>query len=173
MSYAEQFVVANNLRSADAIMLKKKFFGMFDHFAVYLGRESGTNRPIFAANYTQGVQIIKDEEANTFLQTLEPEKVDRFNGTPQQRDAAVQRALSKTGEKSYNLILNNCEHYKNFVQYGRRYSPQVDNAGNALMVTGGIAAIAGAAEGNDKAVGWGLFAFALGAIAKYVSDQDL
>ncbi len=172
MSYAEHFVIKNSLRPGDAIMLKKKFFGMFDHYAVYLGREDYTNRPIFAANYTKGVQLIKQNEANNFLQTLEPQRIDRFHGTERQREQAVKRAHELEGKKNYNLIFNNCEHYKNFVQYGRKYSSQVDNAGDTLLVAGGAIALAGALDKNNKAVGWGLFALALGAIAKIAADQD-
>ncbi|MPM13610.1 hypothetical protein SDC9_59968 [bioreactor metagenome] len=172
MSYAEHFVIQNNLRPGDAIMLKKKFFKMFDHFAVYLGRNAYTNRPVFAANYTNGVSIISDEEANYFLQTLSPERIDRFYGNDRQRQLAINRAYEYKDKKNYNLIFNNCEHYKNFVQFGHKYSRQVDNAGNALLIAGGAIAAAGLATKSGKAVGWGLFAFALGAIAKMAADQD-
>ena len=76
------------------------------------------------------------------------------------------------GKKTYNLIFNNCEHYKNFVQFNKKYSPQVDKAGKAVMVAGGITALAGAAKGNGKALGWGLLFFALGAIAVGAANQD-
>lgn len=172
MSYVDRFVVANNLRQGDAILLKKKFAGMFDHFAVYLGRDRNTNRPIFAANYTKGVALLKQEEANEFLQKLVPEKIERFIGSNQKRKEAVQRALSKRGEKGYNLIFNNCEHYKNFVQYGERYSGQVDNAGNAVAVLGGAALIGGVLAKNDRVVLAGLAGLALGALLKIAGDQE-
>jgi len=172
MSYSEHFVINNSLRPGDAIMLKKKFFGMFDHFTVYLGREEYTNRPVFAANYTNGVTILTDKEVNHFLQTLEPTKIDRFNGTNHQRDLAVQRAFTYKDSKNYNLIFNNCEHYKNFVQIGRKYSRQVNTASNTLLLSGGTAVVAGLASKNSKVAGWGLFALALGALAKLAADQD-
>ncbi len=171
MSYAEHFVIINNLQPADAILLKKKFIGMFDHFAVYIGRDTFTNKPMFAANYTGGVKVLEEYEVNYFLQTLEPEKIDRFYGTATQRQSAIDRAFSQIGKTSYNLIFSNCEHYKNFVQFGQKYSAQVENAGKVAMIGGGIAAIAGAATGNNKAIGFGLFALALGAIALGASHQ--
>ena len=172
MSYAEHFVIANNLQPADAILLKKKFVGMFNHFAVYLGREKYTNKPLFASNSTKGVEIIEGEEVNHFLQTLEPEKIDKFYGTNEQRNEAVKRAFSNKFSKTYNLIFNNCEHYKNFVQFGRKYSRQVDNVSNGLLMCGSAITVTGLATRSTKAVGWGLFALALGAIGKFAADRD-
>lgn len=172
MTYTEQFVIINNLQPADATMLRKKFMGMLNHFAVYLGRHPKTNRPMFAANYTAGVQLLKENEVAQFLQKLEPEKIERFTGSNYQRLKAVDRALSEVGKRTYNLIFHNCEHYKNFVQFGKRYSKQVDATDKAAMIGGGVAAIAGAASGNNKALGWGLFALALGAIVVGAANSE-
>jgi hypothetical protein len=168
----EYFVVANTLQPGDAILLNKKFFGMLDHFAVYLGRHPQTNKPVFAANYTGGVQLLTPVEIDQFLEKLVPQRIERFHGTIKQRTDAVNRALSMIGKKTYNLIFNNCEHYKNFVQFNKKYSPQVDKAGKVAMVAGGITALAGAAKGNGKVLGWGLLFFALGAIAVGAANQD-
>lgn len=172
MSTAEQFVIANNLQPADAILLNKKFMGMLDHFAVYLGRHPQTNKPMFAANYTNGVQILEPVDVDSFLVKLVPSKIERFYGTMYQRKAAINRALTMVGKTSYNLIFNNCEHYKNFVQFNKKYSPQVDTAGKTAMIGGGIALLAGAASGNGKAMGWGLLFLALGALAVGAANQD-
>jgi hypothetical protein len=172
MSRIENFVIANSLQPADAVLLNKKFFGMLDHFAVYLGRHPQTNKPVFAANYTGGVQILTPVEVNDFLEKLVPSKIERFYGTIQQRREAVNRALTMVGKTSYNLIFNNCEHYKNFVLFNKKYSRQVENAGKTAMVAGGATALIGAIEGNNKALGWGLLAFALGAIAAGAANQE-
>ena len=172
MSQSEHFVIANNLQPADAILLNKKFMGMLDHYAVYLGRHPETNKPVFAANYTSGVQILTPVDVDSFLEKLVPSKIERFYGTMHQRKEAVSRALTMVGKTSYNLIFNNCEHYKNFVQFNKKYSSQVDNAGKTAMITGGITALAGAAAGNKKAMGWGLLFLALGAIAVGAANQD-
>lgn len=165
MNYSEQFVRSNDLRPADAILLKKKFLGMVNHFAVYLGRDKYTNQPVFAANYKDGVQVLRKEEVNHFLQKLEPEKIDRFQGDEFERKGAIKRALSKIGRMDYNLISSNCEHYKNFVQNNNLYSKQVKNVGKTLLVAGTASAIIGGASKSGKAVGLGLLAVALGAIA--------
>lgn len=172
MSNIEHFVISNELQPADAILLNKKFFGMLDHFAVYLGRHPQTNVPLFAANYTKGVQVLTPVEVDQFLDKLVPSKIERFSGNLHQRREAVNRALTMVGKKSYNLIFNNCEHYKNFVQFNKKYSSQVDSAGKTAMVGGAITAIVGAASGNKKALGWGLAFLALGAIATGAANRD-
>lgn len=172
MNYTETFVIQNNLQPADAILLKKKFMGMLDHFAVYIGRDVSTNQPLFAANYLEGVKILRNDEVNKFLNTLIPTKIERFYGTAQQRAQAVERAFKMMGKAAYNLITNNCEHYKNFVHFGKKYSTQVDVAGRVVAITGGVAVVAGLATKNPKVAGWGLFALALGAIAVEAAKQN-
>ena len=77
MSQSEHFVIANNLQPADAILLNKKFMGMLDHYAVYLGRHPETNKPVIAANYTSGVQILTPVDVDSFLEKLVPSKIER------------------------------------------------------------------------------------------------
>jgi hypothetical protein len=137
MQNIEQIIIQNNLQPADVVVLKKKFFGMLDHFVVYLGRDSNTNLPVFAANYTKGTQYIWGKDVEIFLQDLEPERIERFVGTEHQRNQAINRALSKIGENNYNYFTNNCEHYKNFVQSGIPHSEQANNFGNGLAVVAG------------------------------------
>lgn len=131
MNIVEQIISQNNLQPADVVVLKKKFFGMVDHFAVFLGW-TAARKPVFAANYTKGTNYITDTELENFLQTLEPERIERFTGNNIQRNQAVKRALSKIGENNYSYVNNNCEHYKNFVQTGTPHSEQITNIGNGL-----------------------------------------
>lgn len=139
-----QFINSNKLLQADVIVLKKKFFGMVDHFAVFLGYHRFTGKPLFAANYTRGTKLVSDEELSDFLISLVPERIERFGGTPQQRRQAVERALSRIGSEDYNYFENNCEHYKNFVQTGVAHSPQADNfkkgiaAGALILILGAL-----------------------------------
>ncbi len=135
-----EFTQINNLRPADAILMRKKFFGMLDHYVIYLGVING--RHTFVANYTKGVKIIPDHELTQFLKVLEPKSIDRFPGAEWQRPAAVQRAISRIGENKYTYLDNNCEHFKNWVHYGENKSKQAENfrAGvGAAAVLGAIA----------------------------------
>lgn len=40
-------------------------------------------------------------------------------------DVAIQRAKSRLGEKNYNLLFNNCEHFANWCKTGVSYSQQI------------------------------------------------
>ena len=137
MDNIEQIIAANNLQPADVIVLKKQVFAMLDHFSVYLGRDQKTGLPVFAANYTKGTQYIWGQDVEKFLLGLQPERIERFIGTQEQRDQAVARALSKIGENNYNYFTNNCEHYKNYVQTGNPSSLQAEKLGNGLKVVAG------------------------------------
>jgi Lecithin retinol acyltransferase len=137
MNTVEQIIAANNLQPADVIVLKKQVFAMVDHFSVYLGRDQNTSLPVFAANYTQGTQYIWGQAVDKFLLGLQPERIERFVGTQEQRDHAVARALSKIGENNYNYFTNNCEHYKNFVQTGDPSSLQAEKFGNGVKFIAG------------------------------------
>lgn len=130
----KQFVLQNGLTPADAIVLRKKFFGMVDHFAVFLGWDKkNPDLPVFAANYTKGTKYIQPHELNHFLTELAPERIEKFEGTDQERKLAVKRAMSKIGEENYSYFSNNCEHYKSFVQTGIPKSKQVEDVSNAVL----------------------------------------
>lgn len=137
-----QFITNYNIRPADSIVMKKKLFGMVDHYVIYLGL-SNDRKHVFVANYTKGVKIIPDHELREFLQILEPTKIDRFRGTEYQRTVAVNRAFSRIGEKAYNYVTNNCEHFKNWVHRGEHKSAQVDKAIEGVAIGASIAAIVG------------------------------
>lgn len=130
----QQFINLNSLQQADVIVLRKKFFGMVDHFAVFLGYDGYSGIPLFAANYTKGTQFISQQELASLLSQLVPERIERFTGNNEQRQQAVQRALSRVGANDYNYFTNNCEHYKNFVQTGMPHSEQAKNFGNGIAV---------------------------------------
>jgi hypothetical protein len=136
-----QFIRTYNIKPADAIVLQKKFFGMVDHFAIYIGLVN--DEPTFVANYLKGVQVITKSEMNEFLKKLIPIKIDRFPGKEAKRPEALLRAVSQIGKKAYSYLSNNCEHFKNWVHYGNPRSEQVENLGKGLatgaLVIAGIA----------------------------------
>lgn len=138
-----EFVQNNCLREADAIILRKKFLGMVDHYAIYVGLRHGT--PQFVANYNNGVQVVPMHEMGELMTKLEPREIERFPGNNYERKEALKRALSRIGEKAYSYVRNNCEHFKNWVHYGINSSDQVDKAGNIALGVGvgvGVLAIA-------------------------------
>lgn len=164
-----QFIIVNNLQQADAIVLRKKFLGMVDHFAIFLGYRG--NHPVFVANYRDGVKEVSSDEMRQLLQTLEPTTIDRFPGPEHERKFAVGRAISRIGERAYNYIANNCEHFKNWVHHGENRSKQVNTAGNIALGIGAGTAIAAIATKNPKAGAIAVGLLLLGAILKEAASD--
>jgi hypothetical protein len=157
-----QFIVTNGLKPADAIVLQKRFFGMVDHYVIYLGIVNLQHA--FVANYTQGVRIIAHKELEKFLSELFPVKIEKYPGDESQRNDALKRAMSQIGQKAYNYIANNCEHFKNFVHHGIKKSTQVQKGGAALAIGGLGLTFIGAEKKNDSMAIFGVFIILIGII---------
>lgn len=161
-----QFIQINNIKAADAIVVKKLPFGLLDHYLIYLGFHNGEHK--FIANYTKGTRILKQTELVQFAQEFMPDRIRKFIGNEVQRNAAVNRALSRVDENSYHLLLNNCEHYVNYVQKSTPYSKQTTVAGSSMVIAG----LTTAAASKDATVrGVGLFAAALGLITLLLDEE--
>ena len=131
-----QFIRRYAIQPADAVIMKKKLFGMVDHYVIYLGVYN--HQHTFVANYIKGVKVIANHELNQFLQYLAPTNIDRFPGPEYDRQNAVKRAISRINEKAYDYLANNCEHFKNWVHKGEHRSEQVENfkkGATAILVT--------------------------------------
>lgn len=158
-------VASENIKEADAIVLNKKILGMVDHYAIFIGfRESN---PIFVANYKDGVKEVSIKDMREVLQTLKPTKIERFNGNEFERREAVNRAMSRVGERAYNYFANNCEHFKNWVHKGEHRSEQVNKAGNVALIAATGAAIYSIKNESPKA---GLFAIGLLLAGVFLKD---
>ena len=108
------------LFAGDVILAKKrKGLGrIVNHYIVYVGNNN------FVGNLSDGVKELHYNELINLLQDYEPTGVRRFSGSYFQRNQAINRAYSKLGE-SYSLINFNCEHFANWVQFGKIESSQV------------------------------------------------
>ena len=146
-----EFVSMYNLRPADAVAVKKNSFGLLKHYLVYLGKDYWGEH-IFMANYTKGTRILSRQEIMNFAIYIHPVKISRFVGGDQERELAIERAFELKDENSYNLILNNCEHFKNHLQIGEKYSDQTKAFGAGLAATGVITA-ATSKSNEGKAAG--------------------
>jgi len=145
-----QYVELNNLKPGDAIVVKKDNIGLLDHYLIYLGIQFGEYK--FIANYFGGTRILTYNELSDFSGRYSPTRIRRFVGNDVQRQAAVARALSRRDQQSYHLILNNCEHYANFVQHGTPSSQQTSVFGTGMAVTG-LAVAASSKSSTGKGIG--------------------
>lgn len=113
------------LRPADRIVECITQLGISKHHCVYLGADQQGTEWI-AENYKfNAVRLVK---AHDYFKTIRRiARIQRYQGSPKQRQEAVQRALDLVGQP-YSLINFNCEHFAEFVQYGKSKSNQVENA---------------------------------------------
>jgi hypothetical protein len=166
-TYLDQFVYDNQLQPADAILVKKMYTRLLNHYIIYLGFYR--TRHIFMANTLKGIKLFNYKELMTELTTFQPEKIERFTGSDFDRGEAVKRALSRKDENSYHLILNNCEHFKNWVQKGVHASLQTETAGKLALGAGAAIALSNKSDAG-KVLGIGLMI--LGGLAWALSDDE-
>lgn len=140
MNYeVRNFIQQNNLQPADAIIAKKVGYGILDHYIIYIGHENG--QYLFMANsMDNGVRYYSEDQIPELIKRFEPTKLRPFAGNGWERSAAIARAKNQLGKK-YSLVGDNCEHFANYVQYGVKKSPQVDNwvGGSIVAVAIGLA----------------------------------
>lgn len=163
-----EFVNRYNIKPADAIAVKKDGFGLLDHYLVYLGEDYWGEHQ-FMANYTRGTRILSQNELRKFASYMHPVKISRFIGNKYEREKAVERAFELKDQKSYHLILNNCEHFKNRVQYGIPYSDQVNTFGTGLAAAGILTA---ATSKSDEGKTAGMIIAGLGLLTLFIENLD-
>lgn len=66
-------------------------------------------------------------------------------------DEVVKRAESRLGQRGYNLIFNNCEHFTRWCKTGDRRSKQVDNAAFSVGTTAAVTATTAATAAGVSA----------------------
>ncbi|MBE9178428.1 lecithin retinol acyltransferase family protein [Oculatella sp. LEGE 06141] len=83
-------------------------------------------------------------------------------------DVVIERAESRLGEQTYNLVFNNCEHFANWCKTGRSESQQLANYGFThawLNTPDSQRVIASIAQETEPATAMGLFNQAMGNMA--------
>ncbi len=101
--------------AADHIQVPRQH-GLFHHHGIDLG--DGT-----IAHYLEGREILRSSLAE-FCRGQEVSIVSHQNSSSKR--ITLQRAMSRIGEKSYNLLFNNCEHFANWCKTGRHRSHQLE-----------------------------------------------
>lgn len=87
--------------------------------------------------------IVCEVALTEFLQGEQPEIVDSI-GETRTPEETVRIARSLIGQRRYDLLLNNCEHFACYCKSGRRFSHQVAKA----VAAAGIAVAGAAATGG-------------------------
>ncbi|MBI1227803.1 MAG: hypothetical protein GC192_21390 [Bacteroidetes bacterium] len=113
-----------HLNPGDRIVVPKSLFGIVQHHAIYAGDGWFYENKI-------GQGVVCTPWAEFFRGITEVTSVQRFTGNYLELRQALARAESSLG-RAYNPVNFNCEHFANYVLYGRPASRQVENAGGIL-----------------------------------------
>ena len=146
------FIKLNNLRPADAVIVRKGVGGLLAHYAIYLGTDQYGEHLFIANMRREGVVLLRERRVSEFLRKYVPTGIRRFERSEDERREAVRRALNSQDQNSYDLFFNNCEHFANRIQHNQNYSLQARNAGLGLAALLGFGLLIGgmAAAGNDE-----------------------
>jgi hypothetical protein len=145
MSQILQLFQSHNLQPADVIVVGRHN-GLAAHYLIYMG--SDYRGHWFMANLEQGVSWLSEDYLHSRSNEFYFKRIRRFEGDRHQRQAALRRAESRNGE-AYSLASFNCEHFANYVQYGKESSQQVQVVGAGLVGLG-LLALAALFRDDDK-----------------------
>jgi len=132
---------SNSFKTGD-ILVCDRFF--YKHYGIY----AGNGRVIHYANKNGdfGADVrVRETSLNKFVNGGKCALLPPMEGYVKTKqfspEETVNRARSRLGEKEYNLLFNNCEHFALWCKYGTSKSVQVDNAVTTAAVIGAVAVI--------------------------------
>jgi Lecithin retinol acyltransferase len=100
----------------------------YRHHGIYVG----SGRVIhYAGRFRYPLGLIEEVSIASFIGGR-PLRIGRVPGGPVHGEDVVSRARSRLGERGYNLLTNNCEHFVNWCQLGEQRSPQIDSLARPL-----------------------------------------
>jgi len=129
------------IKTGDVILCDRL---LYKHFGIYAGNGRVIHYAAGNADFGNDV-CVRETSLKQFTGDGEYE-IARFEGnqcnskrfSPKE---TVRRARSRIGEKSYNLLFNNCEHFALWCKYGTSKSVQVEKAVTTAAVLGAVAVI--------------------------------
>lgn len=132
----------NSLEPIDVIVAKKRvgLGRILNHYIVYLGNG------LFVGNLKGSVKQVTHSELFELLKVYEPIKIRKFTGNQFEAKEAVVRVKQKLGQP-YSFLGFNCEHFANWVQYGKETSSQVTNG---FLILAGLVTLKLITSGDGK-----------------------
>lgn len=132
----------NTLKPIDVIVAKKRvgLGRILNHYIVYLGNG------IFVGNLKGSVKQVTQNELYDLLKVYEPVKIRKFTGTQLDARESIFRVKQKLGQP-YSFLGFNCEHFANWVQYGKETSSQVTNG---FLILAGLVTLKLITGGDGK-----------------------
>lgn len=121
-----KFVKKYHLQPGDVVVLPKSVFNLVQHYAIYIGLNQYGIEEFIENKIGQGVVVTPADQF--FPINGELTRIDRFQGSPYDREILIRRAKSQIG-KSYHAMLFNCEHLTTQIRTWNSRSRQVENLG--------------------------------------------
>jgi hypothetical protein len=105
------------------------------HHGIYMGN----GRVIHYAGWLRGTRGLVEEVTLQEFTRGHPYRIGRMPPDRRAGEDIVRRARSRLGERRYNLLRNNCEHFCNWCQLGECRSEQVEALVKPALLLVGIA----------------------------------
>ena len=125
------------LQKGDILFVDK---GLYKHYGIYAGNNTVVHYQNKGSNFGFDIKVqeasLGDFAGGVEIQVchLDPKKYNLYSA-----DETVARAYSRLGEKKYNLVFNNCEHFAVWCKTGISDSEQVTKAiATAAVISVGI-----------------------------------
>lgn len=139
--------VFNKLNPGDILCVNR---GLYKHYGIYIGNLKVIHYTALDGDFGIDASIHK-----TVLKEFEDggvAQVVKLRGTEKQfsPEETVRRAISRIGEKKYNLLFNNCEHFAFWCKTGKGKSKQVETAVTSTILLGTVAIVAHLVKINEK-----------------------
>lgn len=153
------------LQRADVLIVKDRNLELFDHYLVYMGNGQ------FVANMSGGIKKMDIYDLKHFEGKYYPVRLRKFEGNEVMRAFAMQRA-QECLQTEYSLLYSNCEHFANYVQYGKKQSLQSTKASLALITAGAFATKESKSEPVQVIGALSILAGVLGLLNEAFADND-
>lgn len=98
-------------------------YGGYTHHGIYCGNER-------VIHYGRGGKI-REVSLSSFAQHHHVSVQKHHHSYP--ADRVISRANKRLGEKKYNLVFNNCEHFAAWCKVGKSRSRQVENPAKSVI----------------------------------------
>ncbi|CAG2226069.1 PLA2G16 [Mytilus edulis] len=167
-NYCHNSLVLESLEEGDLISIKENILFSHNHWAVYadygkfphvtpIPKLENASKNQFHNKRRHGSTFIWKNDVSSefafvklenFWKVVGNSKAKKNNKkdnkrTPFRGEDIVERALSRIGPNTYNVLWNNCEHFASWCRYDKKRSAQVDKALTVASIVGGIVVVGG------------------------------
>lgn len=135
------------LEPGDHIVASRR---LYKHHGIYVGRGRVIH---YSGELARKADASVREDALATFASDAVVEVRPYASAGHGRDAVVARALSRVGERRYELVFNNCEHFARWCVTGEHASEQVRDVTSTVVGVSGAAAATAAGIGTVSATG--------------------